>query len=148
MPSHHSVSMQAALQQCPGLRLLEVLTHNSWKVHKAYRLTHHFLCTQAAIQQCQGLRLLELLTHISWKVDGPGPLKMRETIITHLFKQLPSLKACLPGTTPSIVHQTPHMHSKHDGLTCVCEHLIFSLDMIRDPQVDWLGVGAYLTGDA
>ena len=70
------------------------LTHNSWKVHKAIGLTHHFLCTQAAIQQCQGLRLLELLTHISWKVDGPCPLKTPETIITHLFKQLPSLKAC------------------------------------------------------
>ena len=109
-------------------------------------LSHHFLRMQAAVQQCQGLRLLELLTHISWKVDGPCPLKTRETIITHFFKQLPSLKACLPGRTPSMLRQTPHMHSVHDGLTCV-EHLIPLLDMIRDPHVYWLGAGAYLTGD-
>ncbi len=67
--------------------------------------TTHFHCAQAAVQRCQSIRLLELLTHVSWKVDGPCPLKTRETIITHFFKQLPSLKACLPGAIVSVFHQ-------------------------------------------
>ena len=109
-------------------------------------LSHHFLCAQAAVQQCQGLRLLELLTHNSWRVDGPCPLKTRETIITHFFKQLPSLKACIPGVTPGMFHQTPHMYSVHDVLACV-EHLAIPLDMITDFHLDWKGFGAYLARD-
>lgn len=52
------------------------------------------LCTalQAAIQRCSQLRHLELLTHNSWKVDKPCPLRALETIIDHLFEQLPNLK--------------------------------------------------------
>ena len=49
------------------------------------------------MQRCMGLQLLDLLTHDSWKVDGPCPLKTRETIITHFCKQLPKLKVSSAG---------------------------------------------------
>ena len=57
---------------------------------------------QAAILRCSLLRRLELLTHASWKVDSPCPIKSRETIISHLLKQMPDLKVS-SAAVPMIV---------------------------------------------
>ena len=67
---------------------------------------------QAAIQRCSQLRHLELLTHLSWKVDKPCPLKARETIVNHLFQQLPNLKV-----SAIITHFSMQLHNFKASIT-------------------------------